>query len=263
MFACSFVFQDVSTFTTIFVTLTVALIFEGLSVGRKPLLANWLIATLFPIGWLALCTILPWADISPESRGLFLFLGVLPLINAVFDVASYAVTLTLLRLGLQARHPILNGLADLAIATVLFLALGACLTALITAMNALAQTAIFDLNALFDGIRAAPNDYYWLYLMMFSTLLPTAAHGTITLLGLQGITPRFIRRRVADLIKASPTGTFEATAAPLTVGAVWSVPFLITGWGLYLIWPRVGDWVTEVGWFYLDTLDGLAQYLQP
>lgn len=125
----------------------------------------------------------------------------------------------------------------------------------------LPQPTLFNLNSLFDGIRAKPSDYYWLYLMMFSTLLPTAAHGAITLLGLQGITPRFIRRRVANLVKASPTRTLEATLAPLAVGAVWSVPFLIVGWALYLVWPHMGDWVTNIGWFYLDTLSALAQYL--
>lgn len=176
-------------------------------------------------------------------------------------MVSYAVTLTLLRLGLRARLPILNGLADRAIAMVLFLALGACLIILITAMNALAQTPVFDLDTLFNGIRAEPSDYYWLYLMMFSTLLPTAAHGAITLLGLQGITPHPIRRRIADLVKSSPNRTLEFTLAPLAVGAIWAVPFLIVGWGVIWVWPYLVGWVTNIGWFYLDTLAALAQIL--
>lgn len=81
------------------------------------------------------------------------------------------------------------------------------------------------------------------------------------MLGLQGITPRFIRRHVANLIKASPTRTLEATLAPLAVGAVWSVPFLIAGWVVYLVWPHMGTGITNVGWFYLDTLEDLAQVL--
>ena len=43
-----------------------------------------------------------WSQIDDEARGIFLFLGILPLLNAFFDVLSYAATLTLIRRGLRA-----------------------------------------------------------------------------------------------------------------------------------------------------------------
>ena len=70
-----------------------------------------------------------------DRRSLFLFLAVLPLLNALFDVVSYAVTLTLVRRGLRAALPFLWGLADLAVACVLLLGLGATLVAVIHGLN--------------------------------------------------------------------------------------------------------------------------------
>lgn len=99
--------------------------------------------------------------------------------------------------------------------------------------------------------------------MIFSTLLPTTAHGPITLLGLQGISPCPVRRYVANLVKASPTHTLEPALAPLAVGAVWSVPFSVVRWALYFGWPHIGNLISSIGWFYLDTLKALAQFYGP
>lgn len=106
---------------------------------NKPHLTRWLITLVIPIGWAVLFIFPPWA-VTPQHVYSLLFLGALPLINALFDWMSYAIALTLLRLRLRARLLIINGIAGLALAMVLFLALGACLTALITAVSALAQT---------------------------------------------------------------------------------------------------------------------------
>lgn len=227
----------------------------------KHRLALWLVTLALLAVWVSLLPTLPWANINILERGLFLFLGVFPLINALFDTVSYAVTLTLLRLGLRAKHPVFYGLLDLAIAMVLFFVLGATLILLIPCMNALAGISLFNLDALFEGIRAQPSDYGWLYLMMFSTLLPTAAHVAFALLSLQSIIPLFVRRYVATLLQSSPAHTLNATLAPFAVGAVWSVPFFIVGWGVVLAWPYAGGLISGIGWFYLDTLSELSQFL--
>ena len=151
----------------------------------------------------------------------------------------------------------MNGVLDLVIAMGLFLLLGATLTLLITGMNTLAGTPLFDLGALFAGIRKAPSDYWWLYIMMFSTLLPTVAHMALAILSLQSLIPLRFRRPVADLLKASPDHTLEATAAPFAVGAVWAVPFLVVGAAIYWGWGYVGGWVEMVGSGYLDSLETL------
>ena len=103
--------------------------------------------------------LLNWAEVSENGRSLFLFLAVLPLINALFDVVSYAVTLSLVRRGLRAALPFLWGLADLAFACVLLLGLGAVLVAVIHGLNTLAGVPFLDLPALFEGVRAEPGAY--------------------------------------------------------------------------------------------------------
>jgi len=48
----------------------------------------------------------------------------------------------------------------------------------LAAINWLANKEIFELYWLFDGIRTDPlsPDYWWLYVICFSTLLPTLIH---------------------------------------------------------------------------------------
>ena len=225
---------------------------------RKRQMMIWFVSLILPLVWIALLLLLTWADVNAQKRGFYIFLGIFPLLNALFDTVSYAVTLTLLRLGLRGRWPFLNGVMDLVIAMVLFLVLGATLALLITGMNALADTPMFDLGVLFSDIRKAPSDYWWLYIMMFSTLLPTVAHMALAMLSLQSLIPLRIRRPVANLLNASTNHTLEATLAPFAVGAVWVVPFLVVGAAIYWGWGYVGGWLEMVGWFYLDTLEALT-----
>ena len=201
---------------------------------------------------------LDWAEVSEDRRSLFLFLAVLPLLNALFDVVSYAVTLTLVRRGLRASLPFLWGLADLAIACVLLLGLGATLVAVIHGLNILAGAPFLDLPALFDGVRVDPGAYIWLYLMLFSTLLPTLLHGFLSLLGVQGIWPHRLRRPVADWIKAAPDSPLRAIIASLGLSLIWAVPLLVLGAALWALWQAVGPGVLTALALYLDGLQWIA-----
>ncbi len=224
----------------------------------RPRASRLAVTCLLPLCWLVLLTFLDWSEGDDDDRAIFLFLGVLPLLNALFDVISYAVTLTFIRLGLRSRWPFLWGSLDLAVALILFFALGAFLTIVIAFMNRIAGVQILDLGNLFLGITADPHTYWWLYLMVFSTVLPTAIHGAISLLGIQGALPYALRRPAAALLDGAPTSEVKAALAPLAVGTLWTIPFVLLGligWGL---WMLGGAFVARYLGIYLDNLLALA-----
>ena len=204
-------------------------------------------------------SMIDWTVVPNHVRSIFLFLGVLPLLNALFDTASYAVTLTFLRRGLRARLPLLWGLADLAVACVLFLALGATLVAAVHGLNWLAGVPLVDLGALFAGVYTAPGGYVWLYLMLFSTLLPTALHFAVSLLGLQGVLPRAWRRPVAGWIAGADAAPRTAVIAALALGLVWWLPLALLGAALWALWTLGGSAVRAALSAYLDGLLWIAQ----
>ena len=152
--------------------------------------AQWLATLAVLCGLVAVAGTLNFSEVPADARTVLVFLAVLPLLNAIFDTLSYAVTLTLMRRGLRSPAPWLWGLLDLALACLLFLALGSTLVVVIHGLNLLAGVPLIDLPALFAGIHESPGDYVWLYLMLFSTILPTVLHAGLSLLGVQGLWPR-------------------------------------------------------------------------
>ncbi|SIO15445.1 hypothetical protein SAMN05444722_0633 [Rhodovulum sp. ES.010] len=220
--------------------------------------ARWCVTVLLAFVVVYLAAVPEISCLSEKYRSLFLFLAVFPLLNALFDVLSYAVTLSLLRRGLRARWPFVWGLLDLLIACVLFLGLGVALVAAIHELNRLAGVPLLDLGALFAGVRETPGAYVWLYLMLFSTILPTALHFLISLLGLQGVWPRAFRRPVARLIDRAPDAPLYAVPAAFFLGLVWTLPLLLLGAALWGIWAFSGGFVMAVLGRYFDLLHWIA-----
>ena len=179
----------------------------------------------------------PWAKVPVEVRSLLLFLGPLPLINAVFDYASYAVTLTLIRWGLRANWgAAFLGLLDLGLAALLYTAAGATMILAIVSANRLAGVPLYPLAPLFAGIRADPASYLWVYLMLFATILPTVAHGVVATFSLSGLIPLPWRQTLTGWIGKGDA--VPATAAPLFIGTLWLVSVLgpcLVLYGLYLL----------------------------
>lgn len=224
----------------------------------KPRLARIFLTAAVIAAMLLTTTMLEWAGVPEDRRSLFLFLAILPLINALFDVISYAVTLSLVRRGLRAKLPFLFGLADLAIACLLLLGLGAVLVAVIHGLNLLAGVLLLDLPAVFEGVQADPGAYVWLYLMLFSTLLPTLLHGALSLLGVQGIWPRRWRRPVADWVEAAPASPLHAIRASLGLSLIWALPLLGLVFVLWVIWHHAQPALMAGLQLYLDSLLWIA-----
>ena len=64
------------------------------------------------------------------------------------------------------------GIADMAIAMVIFAALAATLVAVFARINLWRGAVVIDVRAILD----APGDYAWVVIMVASTLLPTLVH---------------------------------------------------------------------------------------
>ncbi|MGY6548854.1 MAG: DUF3488 domain-containing protein [Roseinatronobacter sp.] len=224
----------------------------------RPALALTTVAVLLLAPAFALT--LDWPTLPEDIRGLFLFLAVLPLLNALFDVLSCAATLSLTRRGLQSPLPLLWGLADLALACLLFLCLGATLVAAIHGLNLLAGVALMDLPGLFDGIRERPGAYVWIYAMLFSTIVPTTLHAALSLLGLQGIWPRSARRVVAGWIDAAPISPLATFRASLALGMIWTVPVLVLMGVSAALWGLSSDAILRGLARYLEALAGIVRH---
>jgi len=209
----------------------------------------------------AIITSIAWIDVfhlPKDAILLFFFLGVFPLLNAVFDTASYAVTLTLIRRGLRSRLPVLWGLADLVIAFGLFLALGAALVGTIHGLNALSGTMLLDLPALLRAAQDDPGAHLWLYLMLFSTIVPTALHAGLSLLGVQGLWPRAWRRPVALWVEQANASPLATLRAALALGVIWTLPLVVMGGIVWALWQIAGGVITTGLGHYFNALMWLA-----
>lgn len=126
--------------------------------GRQAL-ARALLTGAVLVALMIMVLMLNWSAVPDDRRSLFLFLAALPLLNGLFDLVSYALTLSLIRRGLRSSLPLLWGLADLALACLLFLALRAVLVVAVHGLNLLAGMPFVDLSALFAGIHVDPGAY--------------------------------------------------------------------------------------------------------
>lgn len=182
-----------------------------------------------------------YAAVSPRlaanDKSLLFAIGMLPLVNAVFDYLSYAVTISLIKLG-AARKNILSFflmLVDAAFAYALLIALGVALLATMALINLFAATPFIEPAAVLDGLRdaATQGDYLWLVATLFSTLVPTAVHVVVGLFSLLTWVPLWAKTWIVDQLvdeKTGVSGTLAACAAAATLGAFWLTGI---GWAIY------------------------------
>ena len=144
-----------------------------------------------------------WVDDGP----LFLFLGLITLLNAPFDWASLGLTRALLRRGLELGGwwPYVLSVADGLLATVIVTMLAITLVVGVQAFDGLATQRgaepTLPLNALFNGLATHPTapEFWWLYALLLSTIIPSIMNlviGGASLLrgvpGLPGILLKFM-----------------------------------------------------------------------
>lgn len=116
---------------------------------------------------------------STEADSIILFLGFLPLLNALFDFLSIGLTRLYLRRGLAGWgpwHVATFAFVDLLMALVTMVGLVVAIIGVLHLANTVAAQPLIDLGATLRDIHAHPGEYWWLYLTLFSTLLPTLVH---------------------------------------------------------------------------------------
>ena len=151
--------------------------------ARRLLALFWLVLSLIYLGFaFSLPGLVAQVADKPAEMTLVIFLVVLPLANVPIDWFSLAVTRKLLHQIQAQSHTGLRAfiwsLLDVVLALILLLLTGGVTVALLSFGNAVSGGQFFDVQAVLDAIRANPTDInnYWVYFMVFSTLVPTAIH---------------------------------------------------------------------------------------
>jgi hypothetical protein len=155
---------------------------------------------------------------TPKSVPLLIiFVVVLPLANAPLDWISLDLTRGLLRYGLVEggtwRIAAIS-LVDIILAAVLIFPLAATTAAVLCLANWSAVSgggeAILPVVPILEAFRRSPldPDFYWIYLMLFSTLIPSVAHilGGLVGLVLACLQPVFRAAMLAQKHVSTETG---------------------------------------------------------
>ena len=109
---------------------------------------------------------------------------------------------------------------DLAAAGILFTLSGTVIILAIAGAGRLAGQPIYPLMPMFVSIQSAPWDYFWVYAMLFLTILPTMLHFAAASFALIGVLGKGSFGLVARW--AEDADPIPATSAPLAIGAIWT-----------------------------------------
>ncbi|MGF1477664.1 MAG: hypothetical protein ACFB6S_19130 [Geminicoccaceae bacterium] len=169
-----------------------------------------------------------------------------------------------MRLGVaRVRAAVLLGLADLVVAALFFTGLGLALILMIHAMNSVAAAPLFDLPGLFADLNdpGTRHNYWWLYLTIFSTLIPTLLHLWVSFFCLAALFPQRLKDWVVDrliLVERSNFAKIHAVSMLSVMATVsLAVPCILFGlvaWGLY-------QWYPQIGGRYLYIFENFATWL--
>lgn len=204
----------IGTFATISVAVSVAALvgIAASAVLNKPGHQSGhpigLLLSLVFAGFAAICAAIILSPSLGEISGLLLFLGVLPLLNGVADFASVGMTRWSLRLGL--RHNLgLSSFLDLLAALLIFVALGTLVIAVVHFVRPQDGKPLLELKAVFTELRnpKTRGDYWWLFIMLFSTLIPTVLHLSVVILSFFTLIPGRVQHWIAGWLDAGQTAS--------------------------------------------------------
>ena len=142
------------------------------------------------------------------DRTAIIFLGVLPLLNALSDFVSLGASRYYLRAAESARTvgrrtllwvydagAALGSMGMFAVSAIFFLTFAVP-----------GDGPLIDLPAFFAAVRDNPEDYWWLAFMLLSTLIPSLVHLIILAYSAFCFTPHRLRAWIAKNIAAGAEG---------------------------------------------------------
>ncbi len=191
-----------------------------------------------------------WYVVGPS----ILILLVLTIVNAPIDWLSLGVTRGLIRKGLELRGwmPALFGLIDLVVATILMVCLTACVLFAVQAFNTMTIIGggeIFliptdYLVAFGDPEQRWKPQYYWVYIMLFSTMIPSMCNVVIGLMSIsRGFAPlyRFIESQKIPTREAVPAANRMLFAPLIAFNRMVCVlgGLVLSILALYIIWTLI------------------------
>jgi hypothetical protein len=207
---------------------------------------------------------------------LVLFFGLLTLVNAPFNWASLGLTRALLRRGLELGGwwPYALALTDAGLAAVITAALALTMVVGVQAFDALAQHGggrpVLPLDPVFTAIAANPAapEYWWLYAVLLSTMIPSLVNlmigGTSLMRGLPGLpslllrkvparanVPKFDRAWIATVLTAQVATGAALGIAVQALLAIVIIDYVMPFFGLELL-----DMAREVAAFNLPARVG-------
>lgn len=175
-----------------------------------------ILLALFVLAMATICLATPYW-LSPRSGWyavgpLMLFLGLLTIVNAPFDWLSLGLTRALLRRGLELKGwwPLLLALIDAALAVLIVAALSIAMILGIQAFDGAAVlgggTATLSVADVLAGIgnpqTAGEPEYWWVYALLLSTMIPSminlAIGGMALMRGIPGLRPVLYRQLPAN-----------------------------------------------------------------
>jgi hypothetical protein len=223
---------------------------------------------------LGLSSIFAALALAPEMderlTTLLVFLLLLPLVNALFDYASIGCTRWLLRRGVDAPgRAWLYGGVDVLLALGLFVFLRIVLIIGVHWMNAFSGSELLDLQSLFADLRSGERggDYWWLYLTIFSTLVPTLLHFSITLLSGAALCVQAARHRLMPILDAARPNSYPYSIAVLGLTVTTTMSLLIPpglffafGYGVLRLAPSVGS---AYLWFFEWVAQAIGATVEP
>jgi hypothetical protein len=225
-----------------------------------------ILACLGAAVWLSSLPI--WQILGP----LLLFLGLLTLLNAPFDWFSLGLTRALLRRGLEIGGwaPYFLAIVDAALAAGVIVALTLAMVIGVQFFDAAGVhgggKAILPLDALFNGIAANPwaPEYWWLYALLLSTMVPSLVNlvigGTSLVRGLPGV-PSLLLRYIPErggVLKWDRHWIATVLTAQVAVGAALGIAAQI-----FLVWVIIGHVMPFFGLELLDMARDVAAFNLP
>lgn len=203
-----------------------------------------------------------------RAEALVIFYGLLTLLNAPFDWASLGLTRLLLRRGLEVGGlwPVVLGLLDAALAAPVIVLLAVTCVLGVQAFDTAAwytgapDRRVLSLDTIFHGIHATPAapEYWWVYALLLSTMVPSLVNLTIGFASVFRGIP-WLQRLVLDRMppnRPPPDWQRPWMALLLTLQAALGVPVgIVVQFGLIAL--MFGLILPAFGWGLLDIAEGV------